>query len=106
MEAKKRREILVVGLGPDDGSLLTLAGLRAMQDAGRLILRTERHGVAEALRQEGILFETMDDLYAASEDFDPRDSLSAEELTRLCKAAPVASASDTNRAVNKNDITA
>ena len=42
-------------------------------------------------------------LEADSEDI---EGLSAEELTRLCKAAPVVSASDTNRAVNKNDITA
>ena len=89
MAEKTKREILVVGLGPDEGSFLTLAALREMRAARRLVLRTGRHGAAEVLRQEGVSFETLDDLYTISEDFDELTAAACERLFFAAREGPI-----------------
>lgn len=76
--------VLVVSLGPDDGSFLTETALWEIRKAGRLVLRTGRHGAAEVLTQKGIPFETLDDLYGAAADF---EELTGLAVNRLLSAA-------------------
>ena len=51
--------ITIAALGPDDPKLLTLGAYEAMTGADVLVLRTERHGVADMLRVRGVTFETL-----------------------------------------------
>ncbi len=44
-------------------------------------------------------------VYAASEDFCPRDEITPAELEDFCNATPIASAANSNEAQNMNDIT-
>ena len=57
-----RHIITIVPLGPDDAQMLTLDALETLRRAQHLVLRTQRHGVAELLKREGIAFETFDPL--------------------------------------------
>ncbi len=66
----KQASVTLVALGPGHPDLLTIGAMRALRQAGQLVLRTERHGVAEYLQDEGVAFDTLDALYADSEDFD------------------------------------
>ncbi len=68
--------ITIVSLGTGSRDDLTLGALRSMKAAEKLILRTGEADCAQYLREEGILFETLDSLYDQAKDF--------EELTRLC----------------------
>ncbi len=43
--------------------------------------------------------------YAMSDRFQPKDTLSYFQFAKLCTAAPILSAGNTNEAMNKNDIT-
>ena len=55
--------ITVIALGTGREDDVTLGALRAMKAGDRLILRTEKCGAAALLRREGIIFDTLDDLY-------------------------------------------
>lgn len=66
---KPRPQLTLVGLGPGHPGALTLAALRAMEQASTLVLRTGRHATAAWLAERGISFETLDTLYTDSEDF-------------------------------------
>ena len=85
--------ITIAALGPDDPQLLTLGACEAMTGADALVLRTERHGVADMLHARGVAFETLDALYGQCEDFDELCALAAQrliararEVERLCYA--------------------
>lgn len=77
---KQRPQLTIVGLGPGHPGALTLAALSAMEHARTLVLRTARHATAAWLTERGISFETLDTLYADSEDF---DALSARAVRQL-----------------------
>ncbi|MBQ8136522.1 MAG: nucleoside triphosphate pyrophosphohydrolase [Clostridia bacterium] len=81
--------ITVVGLGHGNEDDLTLGALRAMKGAKRLILRTSRVGVANLLREEGIAFTTLDDLYENAEDFDALDEACAQAVLDAAKESDV-----------------
>ena len=64
--------ITLIGLGAGDLDLLSRGADRAIRDAsrtGELLLRTEHHASAIALRAEGVEFETFDSLYESCPDF-------------------------------------
>src|SRR4051794_7897333 len=61
--------VTVVGLGPGDMDSLSLGALRAIEQASRLLVRTERHPVVAQLRERGIVAESLDDEYEAAPDF-------------------------------------
>lgn len=75
----------VVSLGPDDGSLLTEAALSAMRNAKHLILRTGRHGAVTRLTDNGIPFDTLDDLYETANDFNELTDAACKRLLALAK---------------------
>ncbi|MCL1795532.1 MAG: SAM-dependent methyltransferase [Clostridia bacterium] len=81
-------EILVIALGPGDAELLTVKAADALASAGRLLLRTERHGVASWLKERGIAYETLDDLYREAYDFDQLAEIAAEAVLRLADVTP------------------
>lgn len=62
-------EIVIVGLGSERLDL-TLRAQRILKSASTLILRTERCDCALWLREEGVLFKTLDACYDQAEDFD------------------------------------
>ncbi len=62
---------------------LTVAAREAVLGAKRLYLQTQEHPSAAWVRQAGLAYESMDDLYAASEDF---DALNAAIALRLFSA--------------------
>lgn len=81
----KTNEILVVPLGPDDGSLITLGACKALSQAKRVILRTGRHGAVQLPFFKGITYETMDALYDSTEDFDELCDTIAKYLVYLAE---------------------
>ena len=101
--------VLVVSLGPDDGSLLTEAALSAMKSASRLVLRTGRHGAVSRLSENGVPFdfETLDDLYETAEDFDELTGAACERLLclaeegGLCYAVPDPAGDETVAALSR-----
>jgi tetrapyrrole methylase family protein/MazG family protein len=70
--------ITLIGLGAGDVDTLTRGAERALREAaarhaagtGRLFVRTARHPVVDALREWGLPFEAMDNLYDTLPDFD------------------------------------
>lgn len=64
------KSITVVSLGPGSPSLLTVGALQALREARRVILRTGQCQAAQYLREQGIVFETLDHLHDTSEDFE------------------------------------
>lgn len=77
--------ITIAALGPDSAELLTLGALNAMKAAGRLVLRTRRHGAAQLLEAQGVFFETLDALYEQCEDFDELCDLAARRLLAMAR---------------------
>src|SRR3954468_5214752 len=61
-------KIIIVGLGPGDPSLRTLAAEKALQGADRIVLRTRIHPGLEDLRNDPRVSDC-DDLYQAGESF-------------------------------------
>lgn len=78
--------ITIAALGPDSVELLTLGAMEAMRRARTLVLRTQRHGACAWLREQGIAFETLDDLYEASEDFDELCERASQRLIAKARA--------------------
>ncbi len=64
-------------------SALTLAQLRAIENAKMLFLQTEKHPSADAVRAISSAYTTMDDLFERAEDFDALNLAIAE---RVCGA--------------------
>lgn len=79
--------ISVVSIGPDDAGLLTLGAAQALKDAKRVLLRTGKHGVANWLTENGISFETLDDLYDSAADFDAFNAAAAAAVMKAAEGA-------------------
>ena len=62
--------INVISLGFGDPDLLTVRTLTKIHECKVLILRTGKHPIASWLKQNGIVFATLDHLYENAEDFD------------------------------------
>lgn len=75
-----KEPITVVALGPDNIDTLTLGAVRALEGAGTLLLRTERHGAAAWLRERQKLFRSLDALYEAAEDFDALNAAAVQAI--------------------------
>jgi tetrapyrrole methylase family protein/MazG family protein len=82
-------KITVAALGPGDEGCLTLGAVKAMKEARQLVLRTSSHGAAGYLASKGIAFDTLDDFYEQSEDFDRLADAAAQELIRRAASGPV-----------------
>ena len=81
--------ITIVTISTGDVSLLTQGAIRAVEQAGKLVLRTGRHALRQWLESKAILFETLDALYDQSEDFDTFNRAAADRLLLLASNADV-----------------
>ncbi|MCY9592429.1 MazG family protein [Paenibacillus chitinolyticus] len=81
--------ITVLGLGSGDENQLTLGVLRRLQQAPKLILRTDHHPVAAYLRAEGIRYETFDAIYEAKDRFDDTYEAIAASLLESARSQAV-----------------
>lgn len=75
--------IHVVGLGPGEPSLLTLAAWQAIVGSDEVVLRTGKHQVADYMREHGVSFSTCDQYYERETSFDDvYESITADLLTK------------------------
>ena len=81
--------LTIVSLGSGGEEFLTRGTDRLLHEAKQLVLRTERHPMAEYLRSEGIQFETLDSLYEDCDDFDMFNKAAAVQLLTLLKQGDV-----------------
>lgn len=81
--------ITVVTLGPGDINLMTLQAANTLRQAKQLVLRTQRHGVATWLQEQGIPFTTLDELYDQFEDFDALHAAMAQRLWAQAAEQPL-----------------
>lgn len=72
--------ITIVSLGPGSPALMTLQAAETLRGAKCLILRTERHPAADWLKEQGIPYSTLDDMYDLYEDFDEMHGAMAARL--------------------------
>lgn len=61
--------ITIVGTGWTEGQL-TLDAIAALKSGAKIILHTDRCGCAAWLRAQGLSYDSLDELYESSEDFD------------------------------------
>ncbi|MBE5782895.1 MAG: nucleoside triphosphate pyrophosphohydrolase [Clostridiales bacterium] len=100
--------ITVVSLGPGHRSHLTLGALSAMENAEKLVLRTNQCDAAAYLLEKGISFESLDALHEMSEDFEELSGLAVKKLlalaekSALCYAVFDASADETVKALREH----
>jgi len=78
-------KITVVGLGPGDFSLLTLAAWETLRGASRLILRTAVHPTVAELKRRGIPFVSYDGYYERASDFSSLYAAIAADLLEQAK---------------------
>ena len=78
--------IVCVGWQEDE---LTLGAVKCLRGGDRVVLRTGRCGCAEWLKEEGIPFGTLDELYEQCEDFDELIDASAREILDISENEPV-----------------
>ncbi|MEB3330195.1 MAG: nucleoside triphosphate pyrophosphohydrolase [Candidatus Sericytochromatia bacterium] len=81
--------ITIVGLGPGDPDLLTVAAERALKAAPRLFLRTERHPTVARLHDWGKPCTAFDSLYDAATEFDALYDRIVATLVAEAEAGPV-----------------
>ena len=71
-------QVLIVPLSTPQ--TLTVAAWKAVSEAECLFLQTDRHPSARPVREAGLPYRTMDDLYETAEDFDALNAAIAERL--------------------------
>ncbi len=81
--------LTIVTLGTGGELFLTQGAQRVLRESPRVVVRTDRHPMADYLRSEGVVFESLDHLYEACEDFDTFNRAAAVQLLTLCKESPV-----------------
>ena len=72
--------VRIVSAGPGDPGMMNRITADTLLGAERLILRTERHPLADWLRGKQIRFRSMDDYYNESESFDDLFSAIADDV--------------------------
>lgn len=82
-------DITLLGLGPAGLELISLEGLRALESAETLILRTERHPAATELRARGVAFDTLDSVYEATTSFPELYPRLAGRVLRAAADGPI-----------------
>ena len=72
--------LTVIGMGIGTVESITLGALTAMEQAEKVVLQTDRVPAAQFIKNYGIEYETIDDIYAEAEDFDELCELAAERI--------------------------
>ena len=73
--------LYIVGLGPGDWDYVTPHAIKVLKSCVRVILRTGRVRCAKEL-SDTVEYETLDDLYETSEDFDVLCSAISKRVTQ------------------------
>ncbi|NLD59521.1 MAG: nucleoside triphosphate pyrophosphohydrolase [Clostridiales bacterium] len=81
-------QITVIGVGFRRGQL-TEEAQRALKGPGAVVLHTERCGLTEWLRENGVPYEALDALYEDAEDFDRHAEMAARAVLERAGAEPV-----------------
>ena len=81
--------LTIVTLGTGNEMFLTRGAERALHESKKLVLRTSRHPLAGFLKNEGLAFETLDELYDACEDFDAFNNAGAQRLLAMSREGAV-----------------
>lgn len=74
------KKISIIGLGAGDVNQMPLGVYERLTQAQQLFLRTEKHPVAQQLKERGISFESFDSLYEKAESFPEVYNLICQEL--------------------------
>ena len=80
--------ITVVGVGLEVGQL-TFAAAEALTGGARVILHTDRIGCEQWLKEKGVSYETLDELYESIEDFDEHAHKAAEYVLEAAQRSDV-----------------
>lgn len=72
--------IKIVGLGPGSKESLTLGTINELESGKKIFLRTEKHPIAEYLREKNIEIRTYDEMYEKEDCFDDIYSKIAKDL--------------------------
>jgi tetrapyrrole methylase family protein / MazG family protein len=64
------KNITIIGLGAGDENQLTLGLLKKLKSANKLFLRTKEHPVVSFLENEGITYQSFDDVYEKHDRFE------------------------------------
>ena len=62
-------KITVIGLGAGDLEQMTIGTYKKLKQADHLYIRTKDHPVIKSLEEEGIVFQTFDDIYEKHDEF-------------------------------------
>ena len=79
-----KKKLKIVSIGPGDPSLLNQTTLEQLRTADPLILRTDHHPMASWLKEQGIPFLSMDDLFDQSDDFDMLSGRISDRVWQIC----------------------
>lgn len=74
------KKISIIGLGAGDVSQMPLGVYERLTEAKHLFFRTEKHPVAEQLKERGISFQSFDSFYEKAESFPEVYDLICKEL--------------------------
>jgi tetrapyrrole methylase family protein/MazG family protein len=88
MRKYMKNKITIIGLGPGDENQLTLGALKALRQ-GHVILRTQHHGVVPFLKEEGIFFTALDDLYQEFDTFEDAYRAMVERIKTIAQTEDV-----------------
>ncbi|WP_422121803.1 nucleoside triphosphate pyrophosphohydrolase [Planococcus sp. X10-3] len=81
--------IHIIGLGAGDLDQLPLGVYKKLKNAERLYVRTADHPVLSELANEGLIYESFDEIYEKHDDFAPVYKEIAETLLQLSAEGPV-----------------
>lgn len=82
------KQITIVGLGSGSEEQLTVGVWNILRNAERLYLRTEHHPVVRALREQGVAFDTFDDVYTEQTQFQDVYVRIADNLLKAAEVEP------------------
>ena len=80
-------KLTIVSIGSGDSRDLTVRAEAALRSAP-LLMRTARHPITPWLKAEGIAFDSLDELYEQSEDFDAFNQKAAALIRLQCEEKP------------------
>lgn len=83
-----RGRITVVGTGWSRGDL-TLNAVELLKSGAKVLLHTDHCGCAEWLRESGVAYASLDELYESCEDFDALARAAADAVTAAAEAGDV-----------------
>ncbi|MDO5021904.1 MAG: nucleoside triphosphate pyrophosphohydrolase [Eubacteriales bacterium] len=80
--------ILSLGAEPAEENL-TLASVKVLKTAETIVLKTERCSISEWLKNEGLKYQSLDNLYETSQDFDELNQSVVDTLIQKAQSSSV-----------------